>query len=358
MTAGSNALSCVFGATDCTVAIDGNSQFGYLTGYSAGAGYDPASGLGSVNAANLVAAWGATATLPTATTLSLSAKTFAHGTPVNVTSAVSPSSGTGVPSGEIVLKADGTGVTTAPIVAGSLTAGQYASSLTNLPGGTYNLTAEYGGDGTYASSTSAPVALTVTPEDSVLTPATLVPSRFYILGRRPIVPGTATGLGNTFFVQVAVAGNSQGGVPTGSIVLSNGTQTFGTYPLDHTGSIYIPCGPGTDCDLPLGDYMFTAAYSGDSSFNKSTTTFPVQRDEGDPELLGESELTDTTGGFDSNCAGVLQLRSCGGSNGSGHAHARRYRGGAGDGNDRQRRRREHTVPCRRRRLRRNSFVAG
>jgi len=274
ITAGSNALSCDATATDCTVPIAGNTNYGFLSGYSAGAGYDPASGLGSVNAANLVAAWGATAALPTTTTLAVSATTFAHGASVNVTSTVSPTTGTGVPSGEIVLKVAGTGVTTAPIVAGSLTAGQYASALTSLPGGTYNLTSEFGGDGTYAGSTSAPVALTVTPEDSTLTPGTFVPSRFYILGRRPIVPGTATQLANNFFVQVVVAGNSQAGIPTGTIVLGDGTTTFGTYPLDHTGSIYIPCGPGTDCDLPLGDFTLTASYSGDSSFNKSTTTFP------------------------------------------------------------------------------------
>ena len=296
VTSGSNALSCLFGTTDCTVAIDGNTDFGYLTGFSAGAGYDPASGLGSVNAANLVAAWGSTAMLPTGTTLTVSKTTFAHGTPIDVASVVSPGTGSGVPSGDIILKAAGTNVTTAPIVAGTLTAGQYAASLISLPGGTYNLTSTYGGDGTYGSSTSAPVALTVTPDDSVLTPGTFVPSRFFILGRQPIVPGTATALGNNFFVQVAVAGNSQGGIPTGTVALSTGATPFGTYTLDQTGSIYIPCGPGTACDLGLGNYTFTATYSGDSSFNTSTTTFPFTVTKGKLKYgIGLSSQTPPTG---------------------------------------------------------------
>jgi hypothetical protein len=274
VTAGSNALSCVAGRTDCTVPIAASTVYDLLAGYSAGAGYDLASGLGSVNAANLVAAWGATPTIATATTLAVSSTSFAHGTPVNVTAAVAPGTGSGTPVGEVTLKAAGTGVTTAPVATGDLASGQYAASLTSLPGGTYNLTAEYSGDGTYAGSTSTPVALTVTPEASVMTAQTLSPSRFYILGRRPIVPSTATTLGNNFFIQVSMAGASGGGIPTGSIALSNGTTSFGTFPLDHTGSIYVPCGPETTCDLPLGSYNFTATYSGDSSFNTSTTTLP------------------------------------------------------------------------------------
>jgi hypothetical protein len=273
VTSGSNTLSCRFGGTDCTVAIPG-SVYGLLSGNSATTGYDLASGLGSVDVANLVQAWSTLTTTPTTTALTVATPTFTHGTAVNVKAVVSPSSGSGTPTGDIALKATGTGVETGPIVAATLSAGQYAAAVNSLPGGTYTLTAQYAGDSSYSSSVSAPVSLTVTPESSVMTPTTLAPSRFFILGRQPIVPATSAGLGTNFFVQVQVAGASGAGVPTGTVSFSTNGNTYGPYPLDHTGSIYIPCGPGTDCDLPVGSYTFTAKYSGDNSFNASTTTFP------------------------------------------------------------------------------------
>jgi len=274
VTAGSNALSCQIGKTDCTVAISGSTSFGLLTGYTAGAGYDLASGLGSVNAANLVTAWSNLSTLPTKTTLAVSSTSFVHGSSVHVTAKVSPASGAGTPSGQVALKASGTGLPSSPIASDTLTSGKYSAAVGNLPGGTYQLTASYPGDATYASSVSAPVSMTVTPENSVLTPGTFAPSRFSVLGRHPIVSATTVTLGTSFFIQVQVAGNSGKGVATGTVALSDGTKTFGTYPLDHDGSIYIECGPETACDYPLGNYTFTATYSGDSSFNASTVTFP------------------------------------------------------------------------------------
>ena len=280
ITSGSNALSCRFGNTDCTIPIPGSTEFGLLTGNSATTGYDLASGLGSVDAANLVKAWGMLTTVPTTTTLSVSSKSFVHGAPVNVQAAVSPTSGSGTPSGDIALNATAAGAGAAPIQTATLTAGKYSAAVSSLPGGTYNLTARYAGDANYSSSTSAPIAMTITPEGSVLTPATFAPSRFFILGRQPIVPATAVGLGTNFFVQVQVAANSGAGVPTGSVSFSASGKTFGPYPLDHTGSIYIPCGPETTCDLPLGNYTFTANYTGDNSLKPSTITFPFTINQG------------------------------------------------------------------------------
>ena len=280
ITYGSNALSCLFGNTDCTVAIPGSARFGLMTGNSATTGYDLASGLGSIDAANLVKAWGTVTTAPTSTALSISSKSFVHGTQVNVQAVVSPSSGSGTPSGDIALNATGSASAKVPVMVATLTSGKYSAALNSLPGGTYNLTARYAGDANFSSSTSAPISLTVTPEGSILTPATYAPSRFFILGRQPIVPATAVALGTNFFVQVVVAGNSGGGVATGTVSFATNGKTFGPYPLDHTGSIYVPCGPGTDCDLPIGNYTFTANYSGDSSFKPSTTTFPFTINQG------------------------------------------------------------------------------
>lgn len=281
VTSGSNALSCSYGSTDCTVDLNDPHNFGLLSGYSATAGYDPASGLGSVDVANLVAAWGATSSLGTKTALAVSKSTFTHGTPVRLGVEVTATSGSGTPSGAVDLIANGNTSSLGPVAALSLNAaGKYLASVSSLPGGTYQLTAQYGGNGTYAASTSAPVSLTVTPEASTLNAETLVLSRFFILGRQRIVQGSSTGLNANFYISIQVAGNSMAGVPTGSISISDGTKTFGSYTLDRMGSIYVTCGPSTECDYPIGNYNFVATYTGDSSFNKSTVTLPFSVTQG------------------------------------------------------------------------------
>ncbi len=212
ITAGTNALSCVFGNQDCTIPVAGSTFFGLLSGYSATPGYDRATGLGSVNAANLVKAWTSLPSTETSTTLSVSRTQFVHGSTVTVISHVTPSTGTGTPTGVVALRVESGSAPVGPVLAGSLVSGRFQQPISSLPGGTYKLTADYGGDGRFDGSVSAPVDLTISPEASSLTVATFVPARFYILGRKPFLPGYETGLGNPFYVQVQVASASGGGL--------------------------------------------------------------------------------------------------------------------------------------------------
>ena len=55
-TTGTNAMDCVTGARDCSTGTSGDTV-GILSGYATAAGYDLATGLGSINVANLVNAW-------------------------------------------------------------------------------------------------------------------------------------------------------------------------------------------------------------------------------------------------------------------------------------------------------------
>lgn len=280
ITAGSNTVACNSGSPNCDTAPSSALKEAapaivipphgakVLDGYSATAGYDLASGLGSVNAANLVAAWGAETSAPSKTKLLLSKTSFEHGTPIRVTADVAAGSGSGTPSGDVYLKSSAVGA----LQTGALTSGKFSASTINLPGGKYSLTAQFSGDATYAASASSPVSVNVTPEPSVLTASTFVVSPFLILGQHKIVPGTATQLGNSFWVQVQVGGKSGSTGATGSIELKVLDRSIGTFPLDKTGSIYVPCGPETNCDLGIGGYMFTASYSGDASFDSATGT--------------------------------------------------------------------------------------
>jgi subtilase family serine protease len=282
ITTGSNAVPCASGSPNCNTTpgrssngvksdiVNPGPRFLDLDGYSAAPGYDQASGLGSVNAANLVNAWGTQSTLPSATTLQLSQTTFQHGTPITFNGQVAPTSGSGTPTGDILLTSNsGSNLATQP-----LTSGGYSATTPNLPGGTYSVTAKYSGDATYSSSSSTPVSVTITPENSVATGEVLRYSVFEVLGQQKLGVYTGGLLGNPFWIQVQINGVSGSTGATGSVTLLNGTTSLGTYPVSKSGQIYVQCGPGTPCDLGVGTYNFTAKYSGDASFNPSTATIP------------------------------------------------------------------------------------
>ena len=63
-TTGTNAMTCYKGDTNCVTKV-ATDQAGTLSGYSATAGYDLTTGLGTVNVANLVAAWPGAGGTPT-----------------------------------------------------------------------------------------------------------------------------------------------------------------------------------------------------------------------------------------------------------------------------------------------------
>ena len=100
--------------------------------------------------------------------LALSPTTFTHGANANVSIAVAPTSGTGMPTGDVSLVTN----LTPPLpgaTAFTLNAGAVSSTWNGLPGGTYDVHAHYAGDATFAASDSAPVTITVSPEGSTTT---------------------------------------------------------------------------------------------------------------------------------------------------------------------------------------------
>ncbi len=140
ITGGTNA--CTAGANFCSAAGEAV--------YSAAAGYDEASGLGSINFANLVAAWPtsqASALLPSYTSISLTGGTTTAGSSQQ---AIVTVSGTGTtPTGTVTLLLDGNTVATVTLTSGTGTA-SYTAPTAN---GTHALVAIYSGDTLYASST-------------------------------------------------------------------------------------------------------------------------------------------------------------------------------------------------------------
>ncbi|MGA3035261.1 MAG: protease pro-enzyme activation domain-containing protein, partial [Terracidiphilus sp.] len=166
--------------TDQTYGTAEEGQIGDTTNttveYNATAGYDLASGLGSVDAAQLLADWGNVTFKSTTTTLTPpNPATVTHGTAVAISGTVTASSGT--PTGNVALMTDSTesaqqGVGSANLLSGSAStfalnsSGDYSGSVTTLPGGTYNIWTSYGGDTNNSGSLSSKTQITVNPEST------------------------------------------------------------------------------------------------------------------------------------------------------------------------------------------------
>jgi len=291
-TDGTIAMPCAKGSPNCTVSNQADSV-GILSGYATTTGYDLATGLGTVNANNLVNAWSSaeTALKAATTTLSLNSGNpvnITHGQSVNFTVNVAATPpATGTPSGNVSLIAN-----TAPPAAPSevteqgvqgfaLTNGAISSSTSSLPGGNYTVFAQYPGDGTFRASASAPpVAVTVSPETSK-TFANLV--TFDINGILKSFSASTAAYGDGFSLFRVDIGDSTASVspstgisskcsagttncPTGNVtVTTNGSPTN----LALNGQGYAE----NQSQLSPGTYAGTASYAGDSSYGSSSGNF-------------------------------------------------------------------------------------
>jgi Bacterial Ig-like domain (group 3) len=146
---------CVF--NDVTVgnnARPGEAGYGTATApYQSGVGFDPATGLGSVDITNLVNGWSSTF-FSTTTTLQLNNGNpvhIAHGQSVPVR--ITVTSGAGTPTGDVTL-GGGNGPYFQDLVLFHIINGAVNTNTNLLPGGSYRAVAQYGGDGIFAPSAS------------------------------------------------------------------------------------------------------------------------------------------------------------------------------------------------------------
>ncbi len=276
ITTGTNTMPCATGSTNCTTSVSGDA-YGVLSGYNAGANYDLATGLGSVDANTLVTKWNTVTLLPSTTTLTnVTPTTITHGQSVGFTATVKPSSGTATPTGLVSLEGGPTD-SSEGIAGFNLTSGTVTGNTELLPGGTYSLIAHYPGDSTYGPSDSGPVSVTVNKENST-------PQVFLVTfnSNGTLLNGntnTAT-YGSPYVLRVNVE-NSAGktcapaassgatACPTGNVTLTNNGSPLdaGTYVLNSDGYF-----EDLAVQLPGGTDSVKAAYAGDSSFNASNVT--------------------------------------------------------------------------------------
>jgi subtilase family serine protease len=262
LTNGTVAMPCLKGTPNCTVTTS-TDRYGVLSGYGSTTGYDLATGLGSVNAANLVNNWSNANFIASTTALTLSPSTINHGS--KVTANVKVTSTTGTPTGNVSINAL---ASNGSVQNGTLQNGNYTGSLSNFPGGSYSVQAHYAGDGTYAPSDSNALNLTVSPESST----TALQALFYNPSSgtaTPLASGETYPYGGFFLVRATVAGVSGQGSATGNVNLTD----LGV-PLDG-GTFRLNSTSNTEDEaraLAPGTHSITGAYSGDASFNASTSS--------------------------------------------------------------------------------------
>ena len=290
---GTNSVACQGGTPNCnssSAAVDGvlvDPSHTSTEAWTATAGYDMATGLGSLNVNNLATNWASASTIPTTTTLTLSPTTgITHGNEsVTVGVTVKANTGTGVPTGDVSLIANLSSGDTQGLDQFTLSNGAVAGSskTQSLPGGAYTVYAHYAGDGTNAPSDSAPVQVTVGQESSQT--FIVVPS-FDSSGN--LLSGNATSVtyGSRYIIRMYVTNNAAAAspigppsptceqvneltCPSGSVTLTanNAPVDGGTFTLNNAGYTrdLVPT-------LTGGTYSLLAQYNGDNSFTPSTST--------------------------------------------------------------------------------------
>jgi hypothetical protein len=241
-----------------------------------------ATGLGTVNVANLQTAWptavGAFNPTTTSTTINggTGQVTITHGASVTLGAKVT---GTGTPTGDVSWLAPTS-------VNGGLadqTLSSGTASLTNftfLPGGTYSVKAHYAGDGNFAPSddpTGVPVV--VNKENSRLQYelVTLDPTTGNIVS-----PNATTVTYGSYFLRIDILNSTSnacqlltGGTNTGCAFDATGTVTLtdNGSPLDGGTFSINSAGHAEDqlSDLTVGAHALSGTYSGDISYNAVTT---------------------------------------------------------------------------------------
>jgi hypothetical protein len=267
ITQGSNATPCLIFTPDCNVGGQVN-QFGILTGYSTDPGYDLATGLGSVNAYNLVENWNTASStfLPSTTTLKAAGSTTAvYGQSINLNVVVAPvAPATGLPSGDIGITSNDTAPSSNSLAFVTLSTAQGTVAATPVSAGSYQLFGNYAGDATFAPSNSSGLSVTITkaPAVTVLT-STL----------------SSVQSGQNVTVALAASGVLNGLAPTGTVVFTNATTGANlpvvTLPESSTfkgtaTSTWFASVPQSQ--LQSGANAITAVYSGDSNYLEAPAT--------------------------------------------------------------------------------------
>jgi subtilase family serine protease len=301
VTNGTNTVPCEYAPTvspNCIAPPSGNSVVlsgitegqigtGSTPSYNAKAGYNLATGLGTIDAYKLVTNWNSvklTATTTTLNALSPAQSTYAHGAAITFSGNVAETSGSSTPTGNVALLTDSAEQGEQGQNVFTLTGGTYSGSVSTLPGGTYNVWTQYSGDSSNASSTSAKTQITVNAETSAID--------FYAFsGNTYLAPGSGSvsvDYGMQLILSALVAPSTQLTALHNCIVNNTGCSSLNfTMP---TGTVSFTDNSSTTLNVAsinaqgdaefnapftVGSHSVTASYAGDKSYNAAASSGPI-----------------------------------------------------------------------------------
>ena len=187
------------------------------------------------------------AAIGTTTSLYSSASTITEGAPITLSATVKSASGSSTPTGSVTFYDGATSLGSA-----SLSSGTATLMTSALQAGSNALSAVYAGSGNFLASTSTAIAVTANPAAA---------------GTITTLSASTTSIAqNSSVVFTAVVKPSSGtGVPAGTVTFYNGSASLGSATLS-SGTAKI-----STSALPVGTDSITAAYSGTTGFNASTS---------------------------------------------------------------------------------------
>ena len=249
ITTGNNDSPCDSGSTDCPT---GTTEIGY----SAGVGYDQATGLGSIDGLLLAKAfpnYGTGASLAGSfTTLANTPAAPDAGSTITFMATVGTSSTSATASGTLQFVIDGNPVGNAITLSG----GTASYSSTPLTSGLHIVVAQYSGNSTVGGSAA-----------SALLNVTALPATSTVVTIAPGAPTAATPITVT-----TMTTSASPGTPTGTVDLSvDGNDTNNPVTIANGKTVVtLPA-------LTAGAHTISAQYSGDTSFSASSglTAFNV-----------------------------------------------------------------------------------
>jgi len=174
----------------------------------------------------------------TTLTLASSKNPSTYGSSVTFTATVSPSAATGT-----VTFKDGSTI----LGTGTVSSGKATFGTSTLIAGSHSITAVYGGDTNYNTSTSSALTQTVNKTNTTTTVAS---------SSNPSASG----------VTVAFTATVSPSAATGTVTFKDGSTTLGT------GTLSSGIATFSISTLALGSHSITAAYGGDANDNSSTSS--------------------------------------------------------------------------------------
>lgn len=248
VTVGNNSVPCTSGTTNCAQNTAGSY---FETGYDTAAGYDLASGLGSVNATLLISNWASGMGSATATVTPTPAETS-----INVTQALSVSvavtGASGTPSGSVTISSGSYTSSAASLDGGIATVIIPANSLTV---GADTLTVNYSGDGVYSATTGS-ASVTVTTSSLTASSTALTTS------------ATTT----TYGTSVTLTATVTPAAATGTVYFYDTDPLTALIKLLGSGNVSSGTATYSTTTLGVGTHTITATYSGDTAYAGSTSS--------------------------------------------------------------------------------------